>query len=145
MKFTVRQTYAAPEFLIKNGMVVMARLFRPDAWPPVNSTPVLPAIVDTGSAVTCVAESHLLSLGLRHHLERPFMTLTEPKVLRVYKVGLELTGHPGGDPYRQLYQPVVAVSAFHNAYIAIIGRDLLKHATIVYDGPNKQFTLEMNW
>ena len=113
---------------------------------PVPQAVRIPAVLDTGSPITCIEAQAFSSLGLPlvGSIEI-FTTSTGPIPLTrdQYDIGLTLL-HPSGNPalHKILGQVVITdVPLGHTGIPALIGCDLLDQWVFTYDAPAKTFTV----
>lgn len=98
---------------------------------PVRAT----ALIDTGASATVVKTDLLDPLGLHPVGEVPVNTPTGHHVpCLIYAVQLTL-------PQGTIEVTVIEAPLEGQNIQALIGRDVLKHALLIYQGPSSQFTL----
>jgi len=115
---------------------------------PLPSPVMVRALIDTGAEVTCLDRqvvAPLIAAGLmpgRFLLANiPASGGLQPTV--EYTVGLTVL-HPSGNLRLGLAMrslPVIEQPLGALGYQALIGRDVLEHCLLVYDGPGRRFTL----
>lgn len=96
------------------------------------------ALLDTGASHTCVDPSVLVALGIPPHGTVPILTPSTgntPHDADVYDVSILI---PAATPPPHVL-PTVAVAGCHllqaQGYHALIGRDILQHWVVHYNGP----------
>ena len=112
---------------------------------------VIDALIDTGADVT-VIDRRVIASFTRHGLtQHRFVLLNAPAagvrvvaggvgVTSEYLVGMSLP-HGSAAPLRLRTFPVLEGDLSSLGYDAVIGRDVLAHCTLFYDGPGRRFTL----
>jgi predicted aspartyl protease len=101
------------------------------------------ALIDTGATQTCVDPAVTLQLGLNPAGTVKIHTPSAQGVgylCNVYDVCVEFPTSPGL-PFRILSMPVVESSLSVQSIDALIGRDVLEHATMFYDGASGRVTI----
>ena len=98
------------------------------------------AIIDTGASVTCIDEELATKMGLPVIDQLAMASASHDKTMQnVYPVTLELQGLPMGvDAPR-----AVGAALKAQGIVALIGRDVLQHCTLYYNGPAGQITLSI--
>lgn len=93
------------------------------------------ALIDTGASGTAVRVGLLSSLGLHPVGSVPVSTPTDTNVqCNLYAVQLNF-------PYGSLDVTVVEAPLQGQNIQVLIGRDVLKHAVLIMQGPSNQFTI----
>jgi predicted aspartyl protease len=95
------------------------------------------ALVDTGASCCCVEESLLQKLQLQPVNEVEVSSPNGNKKQNVYFVRLSFPG----SPIPALELPVVGVQLNQGHTISLIGRDLLRHCVLIYNGPMGSYTI----
>ena len=133
-----------PGFLEHRGPILMVRIdFNPDfptGMPvhPSESRELLPALVDTGAATTCIDAKLAMTLNLPVINQRTVAGVHGEGIVNIHSA--------------QIYVPALTVAfsgAFVGAhliaggqpYYALIGRDFLRHFHLSYDGRTGAVTL----
>ena len=127
--------------------VSMSRLDSPSDAPAGSTTPYpLEALVDTGASQSQVDLVILQSLGLSQEGEDKVNTAStgnHPETMPLYLVDLSIVGDRS-DPL------IYDLKVFGSTKLAglrvdmILGRDVLNQCFLVYDGPNRQYSLAYN-
>jgi hypothetical protein len=115
---------------------------------PVPPPHALRALVDTGADVSCVDPfvlNTVIAAGIQPNrfLYTNVLAAGGVTLLPEYLVNLSLV-HPSGDPHTNMVlrdQPVLEQRLGSVGYHAVLGRDVLTHCVLVYDGPSNQFIL----
>jgi hypothetical protein len=113
---------------------------------PPNPVPVR-ALVDTGASSTCVEPAILLSLQLTPIGQVPCFTLSTggtPQATDQYDVSLFIPATAGQVPFNRPTLIVLSAqpNSLHQQGIqALIGRDVLEHCLLQYNGTAGFFTL----
>jgi hypothetical protein len=118
-----------------------------NAGRPVPAPVTARALLDTGAEVTC-GDPRILAAVIAGVPPGRFVIANLPATGGVaptpeYTVGLAVL-HPSGNPRANLIlrsHPVVEQPLGRLGYEFLIGRDVLKHCLIVYDGPSGRLTL----
>lgn len=97
-----------------------------------------PALIDTGAASTCVDEEILKNLGLPIVGEQPIATPSGPSKAYLYPVKLEFPGSP--IPPLE-FNRVIGANLKDQKIAILIGRDILQHCILIYNGPGGHFSL----
>jgi hypothetical protein len=112
---------------------------------PVPAPVPIRALVDTGASCSCVDPSVLTSLGLTPTGSARINTPSngsEPVDLPQYDVALIIPpATPGQSPLIFPIIPVVASQLRAQGIEALIGRDILSHCILVYNGTVNFFSL----
>jgi hypothetical protein len=95
------------------------------------------ALVDTGASMCCVEEVALQQLGLQPISESNVATPAGVQVQNVYLPRLTFPG----TPLPPLEIPVLGSHLAQGNMISLIGRDILAHCVLVYNGPMGSYTL----
>lgn len=95
------------------------------------------ALVDTGATSCCVEESQLIGLGLKPIGQVNVCGQSGPKLQNVYIARLSFPG----TPIPVLDIRVIGVQMTGQNLLSLIGRDLLRHCVLVYNGPMGSYTL----
>jgi hypothetical protein len=140
--------------LTANGAVVevLIGLCQPDvqrlrnALQPIPPPVSMPAILDTGAAVTCVDSRAFAALGLSPTgVIRVVTAATSAPLDRdQFDVGLTIA-HPSGNPLDNLVLASFTVTdspLVPTGIPALVGCDVLARCRFVYDGPAGMFSLE---
>jgi hypothetical protein len=101
------------------------------------------ALVDTGSNVTCCADTILTRLGLGPLQQYTTQTVSGPLSVRTFEVSLSIPGASAASgPLLVLPQLVVMefTEPLQNIDV-LIGLDVLLQCTLHVDGPGGQFSL----
>lgn len=102
------------------------------------------ALVDTGASCTCVDPETLAALNLTPRDQVKAHTPSdreEPEVLDAYDVGFVIRSRAEDPPLIIPTLPVLASSLRNQGIHALIGRDILGHCVLVYNGRTQHFTL----
>lgn len=97
------------------------------------------ALIDTGASCSCIDVSVAIELNLIAHDVVPILTPSGESMQSVYDLGL---GFP------TLSSNIIAVQAVGSdlakqPYQSLIGRDILKHCTLVYNGWDNSYNLHL--
>jgi len=97
------------------------------------------ALLDTGASTTCIDDDVAQQLGLPVTNQMPMVSASHTSMRNVYPCSIDIVGLP---------VPISALSAMGAALapqgiIALIGRDLLRHCTLFYNGVTGEFTLSI--
>lgn len=138
-------TAAAPDLLQIFGLLLSIEVNVPQSLANALSNAAIPlpnivtgnALVDTGASCCCAAESSLQSLQLQAIGQA---NMSSPNGNRLQNVYLAKLSFPG-TPIPALEIPVVGVQLNQGKTIALIGRDLLRHCVLIYNGPMGSYTL----
>lgn len=95
------------------------------------------ALVDTGASCCCVEESHLISLGLQPIGQTEVRSPNGIRSQNLYFVRLTFPG----TPIPPLELRVVGVQMNQGTTISLIGRDVLRHYVLIYNGPMGCYTI----
>lgn len=95
------------------------------------------ALVDTGASSCCVEESCLIGLGLRPIRPVTVSGQNGPTVQNIYQARLSFPG----TPIPMLDIDVIGVQIASQNLLSLIGRDLLRHCVLIYNGPMGAYTL----
>lgn len=114
-----------------------------EAGQPIPQPVLIRALVDTGASCTCVDPSVLATLNLTPtgsvSINTP-STGTTPHLADEYDVGLTIPD--GASPLFLQTIPVVASELLtSHGFHALIGRDILEHCLLVYNGKESFFSL----
>jgi hypothetical protein len=96
------------------------------------------ALIDTGASISAVDVGILQSLGLNPVSTTPVMTPAGVQMQGVYVVRLAFPGTPiqPQDP-----RPVIGSQLAGFGHVALLGRDLLLGALLIYDGVHGNWTI----
>jgi len=98
------------------------------------------ALIDTGAQVSCVDIDLLTHLGVRPHGFVAIQPVTGHQFVGQFPVSLRLTGKAGAiEDFVDLQ--VVGVKLTGHKFRAIIGRDVLSHYRMLYNGGSNTFEL----
>jgi len=100
------------------------------------------ALVDTGATCCCAEESCLAKLGLQPTGQIHMAGATGPRLQNVYLARFSFPGTP--IPALELTVAGVQMHAAQthgNSTVVLIGRDVLRHCVLVYNGPLGCYTL----
>ena len=95
------------------------------------------ALVDTGASCCCVEESLLQRMKLQPVSQ---INVSSPNGNRLQNVYFARLTFPGS-PIPPLELQVVGVQMNQGQTISLIGRDLLRHFLLVYNGPMGSYTI----
>jgi predicted aspartyl protease len=101
------------------------------------------ALVDTGATPTCIDPGIAARLGLKPIGTSQVHTPSTQGVAftcNVYDVSLVIPTSPGS-PFRIMTLAAFESSLTPQGIDVLIGRDVLEHATMFYDGPNGRMTM----
>jgi predicted aspartyl protease len=102
------------------------------------------ALIDTGASITAVEPSVLSALGLtptgEMEIHTPSTGGTAVKT-PTYDVRVAIPGRPGDLYFISETVQIVASSLAVQGIQALIGRDILSHCTLFYNGADGTFTL----
>jgi hypothetical protein len=101
------------------------------------------ALIDTGAALSCIDPSIAALLGLVATGTANLHTASTQGVTHlcsVYDVCLTIPV-ASGTPFRIITLPAVEAVLSPQGIDMLIGRDVLEHATMFYDGPNGRVTI----
>lgn len=119
-----------------------------NAGRPVPAPVSLRALIDTGAEVTCIDPrllSQLVAAGLKH-VRFVFSHLPAIGAINFaveYAVSLSVV-HQSGNPKNNLVlrnHPVIEQPLGAVGYQALLGRDVLDHCILVYNGPGRSLIL----
>lgn len=98
------------------------------------------ALIDTGASVTCIDETAAAKLGLPPvDVVSIASASSASSQCNTYPVRIDLQGLPIGiDATKAIGAPLAA-----QGLVALIGRDVLSHFTLFYNGTTGQITLAM--
>lgn len=115
-----------------------------DANQPVPPPVAIRALIDTGASNTCIDPSVLRTLNLTPTGSTPMITPTtgaEPQEKALYDV-MVLIPAGNAQPFIQATLPVCECDLFEaQGFHALIGRDILSHCLLVYNGLANYFSL----
>lgn len=97
------------------------------------------ALIDTGATTTCIDNSIAKALSLVSHNTVKVMTAGGEDNQCVYDVGLVLP-HSAGNAFSL---QVLEAKLENQPYRVLIGRDLLRHCTLIYNGWDNSYTLHL--
>ena len=95
------------------------------------------ALVDTGATSCCVEESLVQGLGLQPISQVNVCGQSGLKLQNVYLARMSFPGSP--IPILEL--PLIGVQMTGQNLISLIGRDVLRHCVLVYNGPMGSYTI----
>jgi hypothetical protein len=112
---------------------------------PVPSAARVEALVDTGASHSCVDPSVLSQLNLsptgQTRINTP-STGGQPALVDQYDVSLLILTAPNQQPLYRPAMPVVASElVVQQGFHVLLGRDVLRHCLLVYDGLTGLFSL----
>lgn len=99
------------------------------------------ALIDTGASATVVDENALLALGVNPIGTTTVLTPSGAEQQLAYPAEIEFAGMPGRIQFASV------LGSKHLAaqgIIALIGRDVLANALLVFNGPAGMFTIAFN-
>jgi hypothetical protein len=102
------------------------------------------AVIDTGTERTLIHRGWLPNNGYKAANGMTLYAVTSHKSEeRLYTVGIEIINHnpPTGHP-REITALEADLHPKPNGIMVALGRDILDHCKLTYDGPNTTFTLE---
>ena len=107
---------------------------------------ILKGMIDTGASCSCVDPNSILALGL---LPRARVVCVTPSTdengttVDQYEIGVALASISTQGQGFVSFPSILAVGAnlSHQGFDILIGRDILSHCLLVYDGRRNQFTL----
>lgn len=107
------------------------------------STPMIAqGLIDTGASCSALDPVIIRSLDLQPH---GTVSIHTPSTGPAYETRAQYDAcFVIGDPAEgalHLVRPVISVSLASEGFQALIGRDVLDHCVLTYDGPNNRFTL----
>lgn len=129
-----------PASLMTSGPLVAVKLCAPETLksdvPPISTL----AEINTGCIVTIIQEGVATSLGLEPvaKLELPMLTRLK-HIGTLYRIRLQF---PEGSWAETAAMEMPYMLREHARIKCIIGRDILKHTVMIYDGPTNTFTLK---
>ncbi len=95
------------------------------------------ALVDTGATSCCVEESLVQGLGLQPVGQVHVCGQSGLKLQNVYLARMSFPG----SPMPTLELPLIGVQMTGQNLISPIGRDVLRHCVLVYNGPMGSYTI----
>ena len=95
------------------------------------------ALVDTGATCCCVEESFLQQLRLQPINQVPMSGATGNRIQNAYQARLAFPG----TPIPPLEMQVVGVQMNQGKTICLLGRDVLRHCVLIYNGPQGSYTI----
>ena len=103
------------------------------------------ALIDTGATLTAIDETAIAQLGVQPIDVATVGTAGGPQPRPVYPARLSFPGTPLGTlEFGRLLSVNLAgqqVPLQHGQIIVLIGRDILQHCVLVYNGPGAMFSL----
>jgi len=136
---------AAPDLLAAVGLLLPVEINIPQALADnlQSQGQTLPqvvtggALVDTGASCCCVEESLLVGLGLQPIDQVPMTGATGTRVQNVYLAKLSFPN----SPIPPLEIRVIGAQMSASNLACLVGRDLLRHCLLIYNGPMGSYTL----
>lgn len=134
-----------PDLLAALGLLLTVEVSPPEALANLLTSQGKPlpqlvtgsALVDTGASCCCVEERLLQQLQL---LPIGQVSVSSPTGNRLQNVYFTRLTFPGS-PIPPLEIPVVGVQMNQGKVISLIGRDLLRHCVLIYNGPMGSYTI----
>ena len=134
-----------PDLLAGLGLLLEVEVAPPQALASVLTSQGKPlpqfvtgsALVDTGASCCCVEETLLQQLELQPVNQ---VNVSSPNGNRLQNVYFVRLAFPGS-PIPPLEIPVVGVQLNQGRTISLIGRDLLRHCVLIYNGPMGSYTI----
>jgi len=135
----------AADLLAAHGLLLSVEISLPQALanlltaqdkslPPVGTGA---ALVDTGASCCCVEEALLQQMQLKPVSQ---VHVSSPNGNRLQNVYFTRLAFPGA-PIPPLEIPVVGVQMNQGKTVCLIGRDLLRHCVLIYNGPMGSYTI----
>jgi hypothetical protein len=134
-----------PDLLAGHGLLLAVEITAPQSLSNLMTSQgqALPApvtgaaLVDTGASCCCVEEALLHTLQLQPINQTSVSSPNGNRIQNVYFARLTFPG----SPIPPLEIPVVGVQMNQGSTISLIGRDLLRHCVLIYNGPMGSYTL----
>jgi predicted aspartyl protease len=138
-----------PEGPMLNAMVVVSaprQAWLTQAKQPIPAPVKIRALVDTGASGTCIDPMVMAQLGLTPTNVIPMLTPTTgatPVLVEQFDVGLIIPGQSAKHAPLAFHTTPVVASALYAAqgFHALIGRDILRHCILNYNGDFGYFSL----
>lgn len=97
------------------------------------------ALIDTGASITCVDEEVANTLGVPVREVVTMVSATEEIEKNVYPIQMDVAGSE-----LTIDAPQAAgANLQEQGLVALVGRDVLSHTTLHYNGPAGEYTLSM--
>jgi len=136
---------SAPDLLQSLGLVVDVEISVPAALSKAlqgsgSKVPLAQlgdALIDTGASCCCVEEAALHALGLKPIGQ---VDVASPNGNRMQNIYVARLSFPG-TPISPLEMQVVGVQLNQGKTLSLIGRDVLRHWVLVYNGPMGCYTI----
>lgn len=130
------------EYLLRDGPIIKVFVYPPEPYLEIlreNKESILNkearALIDTGATSTCISETIIEDLGLISHNVTKVKTPTGIEEREIYDVSLMLPQDQDG-----LFDLTCPCVDFHDdPYSVLLGRDVLEHCTVIYNGWDKTF------
>lgn len=98
-------------------------------------------LIDTGATISMVDSGAIEQLGVAPIGSTMLGTAGGPTQCPLYPVGLNI-GQPGAPPLAAgEFESIASGPLQAQGLIALLGRDLLQHMLLVYDGPSNRFSI----
>src|SRR6266487_2699825 len=128
-----------PNLLFQLGLLLQVEISIPQSLASVLTTAGQPipaavagsALIDTGATCCCVEETCLQQLNLQPIGQVPMSGATGPRIQNAYQARLTFPG----TPIPPLEIQVVGVQMHQGQTRCLIGRDVLRHCVLIYNGP----------
>lgn len=135
-----------PTALEKTGPILQVEISVPPALAEFlakNQKPVPPpmvgkALVDTGASITAVELEVFTSLGISPISFRKVLTPSGQAQQNTFPVQIAFPGTPLP---QMRFNEVLGSELKAQGFIALIGRDVLRHFILIYNGPGANFSL----
>ena len=125
------------DFCNDHGAIIDIRIADQFGFRHAGQVKTVPALIDTGSSITCVSPNTIVEAHLTARGKRPSRSVHGCKEADLFLADI---GLPTGDDFEAMF--VMGLGYEPEGFSVLLGRDLLRTTLLTLDGPNGKLQLE---